>query len=147
MDAENRLDITSLKNALAAFERIAAVYQQEAEKQGELHAAQDDIIEGLRAGLIQAFEFTYELCWKFMKRWLEYNVSREAVDGIPRRELFRIAAENSLVTDVKKWFGFHDERNRTSHIYDEEVAEEVHKSALEFLPYAKDFLSRLERRL
>ncbi|GHV87402.1 nucleotidyltransferase [Spirochaetia bacterium] len=146
MENESKLDITSIKNALAAFERISIAYQAAVQKQGPERMS-DDIIEGLRAGLIQAFEFTYELCWKFMKRWLEYNVSREAVDGIPRRELFRLAAENALITDVKKWFGFHDDRNRTSHIYDEAIAVEVHESAIAFLPYARDFLERLEERL
>jgi nucleotidyltransferase substrate binding protein (TIGR01987 family) len=146
MEHESRLDITSLKNAFAALERIAAVYQQEAQKQADDNE-HEGIIEGLRAGLIQAFEFTYELCWKFMKRWLEYNVSRDAVDGIPRRELFRLAAENALIADVKPWFDFHEDRNRTSHMYDEAIAAAVHQTALAFVPYAKDFLERLERRL
>jgi nucleotidyltransferase substrate binding protein (TIGR01987 family) len=145
MSDEDKLDISSLRNAVAAFERIAAVYRREAGKSPEDDVS--DTIEGLRAGLIQAFEFTYELSWKYMKRWLEVNRSREAVSGIPQRELFRLAAENTLITDVTKWFDFHKERNRTSHIYDEEVAEEVQNSALDFLPYAKDFLSRLEQRL
>ncbi|GHU59564.1 nucleotidyltransferase [Spirochaetia bacterium] len=146
MGNESTLDIISLKRALAAFERIATTYQAAVQTQGTEQVS-DGIIEGLRAGLIQAFEFTYELCWKFMKRWLVYNVSREAVDGIPRRELFRLAAENALITDVQKWFAFHDDRNRTSHIYDEAIAVEVHDSALAFLPYARDFLERLEGRL
>ena len=125
--------------------RIAAVYRREAETAPEDTIS--DTIETMRAGLIQAFEFTYELCWKFMKRWLAYNVSPEAVRGITRKELFRLAAENLLITELTQWFGFHEARNRTTHIYDEAVAKEVHKSALAFLPYARDFLSRLEQRL
>jgi nucleotidyltransferase substrate binding protein (TIGR01987 family) len=146
MSDEDKLDISSLRNAVAAFERITAVYQREVEMAPDSDAI-SDTIETMRAGLIQAFEFTYELSWKYMKRWLQDNRSPEAVSGIPQRELFRLAAENALITDVTKWFEFHKERNRTSHIYDEAVAEEVHKSALEFLPYARDFLSRLEQRL
>jgi nucleotidyltransferase substrate binding protein (TIGR01987 family) len=147
MGDEDQLDISSLRNAVAAFERIAAVYRREAETAPDNDAI-SDTLEGLRAGLIQAFEFTYELSWKYMKRWLGYNLNPEAVRGIiPRRELFRLAAEGGLITDVTKWFNFHEDRNRTSHIYDEEVADEVHNSALDFLPYAQDFLSRLEQRL
>lgn len=76
----------------------------------------------LKAG-IQNFEVAYELCWKFIKRWLEHNVSPNAVAGVSRRELFRYAAENLLIRDVDQWMDFHAARNKTSHIYDQAVAE------------------------
>ena len=49
------------------------------------------LIYTIAAGVIQNFAFTYELCWKFMKRWIEENVNSEIVDGVTRRELFRKA--------------------------------------------------------
>ncbi|MDN5277988.1 MAG: hypothetical protein PWR01_1953 [Clostridiales bacterium] len=100
--------------------------------------------EVLRAGVIQNFEFTYELCWKFMKRWLEFNVGSTVVDGVPRRELFRIAAESILIEDVEKWMIFHEARNRTSHIYDPEISEEVYKIATSFVFDAKNLLKTLK---
>ena len=76
----------------------------------------------LRDSVIQRFEYTYEIAWKMMKRWLEANLSASEVDGIVRRELFRIAAQQQLIQDPLEWFQYHQARNMTSHIYDEATA-------------------------
>lgn len=81
-----------------------------------------------------------------MKRWLEEQVSQDVVDGVPRIELFRVAAENLLIEDVQKWMDFHRARNQTSHIYDQEILEKVYEVAKTFLPYGKQFLIALEQR-
>jgi nucleotidyltransferase substrate binding protein (TIGR01987 family) len=81
-----------------------------------------------------------------MKRRLEMNFSPDEVSCVSRRELFRICAENLLIDDVNKWMKFHQARNRTSHIYNETVAEEVFGAARQFLPYARDCLKQLEGR-
>ncbi|MHC4165883.1 MAG: nucleotidyltransferase substrate binding protein [Planctomycetota bacterium] len=102
--------------------------------------------EILRDSAIQRFEYTYELAWKMMKRWLEANVGASYVDGIPRKELFRMAAEQQLIEDPLKWFGYHEARNQTSHIYDESVARDVFDVVEDFLDDVKKFLKALEER-
>ena len=67
----------------------------------------------VQSGVIKHFEFTYELSWLFIKRWLEANVSPNAGDGVARRELFRLDAENLLIDDVDRWMRYHQARNRT----------------------------------
>ena len=136
------LEISSLKKSCASLERAinVALVKKSDDKTGI------DEMETIKAGVIQNFEFTYELCWKFMKRWIEVNVSLDIVDGVTRKELFRVSAENKLVLDVNKWMEFHKARNSTSHIYDEKIADEVFEISVSFLPYAKDFLMRLEQR-
>ena len=69
------------------------------------------------AGVIQNFKFTYELCWKFMQHWLSENIGNTYVDGVTRRQLFRLAAENRLIDDVDKWMIYHTARNQISHSY------------------------------
>ncbi len=103
-------------------------------------------VNTLKAGVVQNFEFTYEQSWKLMKRWIEANVSPDAVGGVARRELFRIAAENKLINDIEKWMIFHSARNKTSHLYDRVISQQVYEMALEFLPYAKQLLKQLEAR-
>ena len=135
------LELNSLIKALNSLERSIAV----AEKKADSNCKGDEI-EVIIAGVIQNFEFTYELCWKFMKRWLSENIGATYVDGITRKELFRLASENKLIEKTEKWFEFHTARNRTSHVYDEDVAQYVYSIAKQFLPEAKIFLERIENR-
>jgi nucleotidyltransferase substrate binding protein (TIGR01987 family) len=101
--------------------------------------------ETMRAGVIQNFEFTFELCRKFMRRWLENNPGLLGSDIITNKVIFRLSAQEKLIDNPVEWFRFQEARNISSHTYDEEKAEKVLKVAIEFLPSAKQFLSNLER--
>lgn len=96
------------------------------------------------SGVIQHFEFTYELGWKFIKRWLSVNIGKSEVEGLSRRGLFRLAKEFGLIDSVDEWMLFHAARNETSHTYDENTAEEVFEVSIKFLPVAKKLLTQLE---
>lgn len=136
------LDLTSLRRAIHSLEKIIRVYEFTLLND----ATNVDLIEGLKAGVVQNFEFTYELSWKFMKRWLEVNVGPTVADGVARRELYRYAAENLLITDVEKWMEYNQARNITSHTYDEEKANRVVDKALEFKSDAIALYQALEER-
>jgi nucleotidyltransferase substrate binding protein (TIGR01987 family) len=132
---KNSLDITSLKNGVLALEEGIDRYKK---------CSADDV-KIMRSGVVKNFEVAYELCWKFMKRWLEINaVADIEVLMNSRREFYRIAAQNHLISDVKIWWSFHESRNKTVHIYDGTIADEVLETAINFLPYAKTFVSVLE---
>ena len=81
-----------------------------------------------------------------MKRWLETNISPAVADGVSRRELFRLAAENRLINDVEQWMRYHEARNLTSHIYEPEIAARVYNIAHDFAPDAAQLLTALEAR-
>jgi nucleotidyltransferase substrate binding protein (TIGR01987 family) len=122
------LVLDSLRNAVAALRAVQAKAEDSA-----FMAAQDEVTrEAIRSGVIQHFEFTYELSWKFIKRWLEENIGRDSADGVSRRELFRMGAENRLVDNVAAWMRYHDARNVTSHTYDLSVAAKVYAVSLDF---------------
>lgn len=103
-----------------------------------------DILEGLKAGVVQNFEIVYEQSWKMMRRWLVSNIGREYVDGISRKELFRLALQNRLIDDFEAWLDFHRSRNETSHIYNQTIANEVFEKAANFLAYAKTLYGVIE---
>lgn len=135
------INLNSLKKAISSLEKAINV----AIKWQNKESINADELETIKAGVIQNFEFVYEQCWKLMKRWLEENVNPESVDGITRKELFRMGIENKLIIDFEKWMEFHYARNLTSHTYDQKTADEVFVVAVEFLPYAKEFFERMER--
>ncbi|PEE32424.1 nucleotidyltransferase [Bacillus cereus] len=73
-------------------------------------------------GIIQRFEFTYELGWKLMKSYLEYEGVTEATTP---RSTFREAYVAGIIEESDKWLSMIADRNRTSHTYDEEMALQV----------------------
>ncbi len=135
-----KLDYTSLANAIAAMERTCRYVD------GRISSDSigDDEMEVLKAAVIQNFEFTYELCWKFIKRWLDANFSDSFTSGLGRKQLFRFANENRLIKGFEDWMVYHELRNRTSHTYDRAVADEIFAGAPAFLQDAKLLLKRLE---
>lgn len=136
------LDIMSLKKALESYQKAIGVIRI---KEIDETVTEDEWAL-LRAGVIQNFEFTYELCWKYMKRWIEENVSPNIVSGVPRIELFRVAAQNGLIDAPQTWMIYHKARNQTSHIYDQNISEDVYLITLDFLGSANDFYECLEKR-
>ncbi|TAK20697.1 MAG: nucleotidyltransferase [Chloroflexota bacterium] len=136
------LALGSLRSASAALDAVLAKSDDTV-----LMASLDEVTRNaVKSGVIQHFEFTYELCWKFVKRWFEMNVGPSVADGVTRRELFRMAAENRLIADVEAWMRHHDARNLTSHTYDPRVAERVYAAAHGFAADARGLLAALEVR-
>ncbi len=103
--------------------------------------------EELRDAVILRFEYTYELCWKMLKRQLEEESPHpSAVDALSFRDLLREGAEKGMIRCVEDWFIYREQRNITAHTYDENKAISVYNTALNFLPDARDLLNELEKR-
>src|SRR5690606_7785541 len=103
--------------------------------------------EFLRDSVIHRFEFTYDLAWKALKRYLEQEEGVENVGILQRKELYRMAAEKGLLEDPVVWFAYHRARNETVHTYQEAKAEEVFAIAAKFVMDAAGLLQKLEARL
>ncbi len=73
-------------------------------------------------GLIQAFEFTQELAWQVMKDYFEYQ-GNTSITG--SRDAFRAAFRAGLLEDGDGWMDTIKSRNRSSHTYDENTANEL----------------------
>jgi nucleotidyltransferase substrate binding protein (TIGR01987 family) len=136
------LELGSLKKAVASLDR-AWNFSRNRLAQKDVGPEEAEVI---RAGVVQNFEFTYELCWKFMKRWLELNLTPGMMEGITRKQLFRFAAENRLIDDYDQWVLYHDLRNKTSHMYDLETANYIFEQTGKFARDAQTFLAAVEAR-
>lgn len=75
-----------------------------------------------KQGIIQSFEFTFELCWKVMKDFLE----SEGVDAVFPREVIKQAFAYEYLNNGKIWLEMLENRNIIAHSYDEKIAEEIY---------------------
>ena len=136
------LELDPLKRSIQSLTDLLAVSEDEA-----LMAQFSEVTRnGIRAGVIQNFEVTFELSWKLIKRWLNIQIAPAVADGVTRRELFRLAAQNGLIADVDQWMAHNEARNATSHTYDEKKAALVYRASREFAHDARRLLAALEAR-
>lgn len=102
----------------------------------------------IRDACIQRFEYTYELCIKMMKRYIEQEMPiSEKVDQMNYRDLLRIAAEIGLITHAELWFQYREARNQTSHAYNEIKAQSVYDVLPDFIQKAQFLINQLDARI
>ena len=100
-----------------------------------------------RDSTIQRFEFTIELFWKFLKTYMEEMGVNEESIKFPRDILVK-SYENNLITDEKVWINMMFDRNKTSHIYDEEEANKIyHNIENNYFPVMRDNYESIKKRL
>lgn len=100
-----------------------------------------DLSELEKQGLIKAFEYTYELAWNTLKDFLTY---RGQADIYGSRDAIRKAFTSGLINDGEEWMDMLQSRNKTSHTYNEETAEEITTAVLSiYYPLFK----KLEKKL
>jgi len=127
------LDLTPLERAVARL------------REGWVRYQQDITDTQIRDGLIQRFEFTYEISHKMLKRFLEVTSANPAeVDAMPFQELIRSGNERGLLRgDWPAWRKYRDMRARTSHTYSEDVALQVVGGIPDFTEEAAALWQRL----
>ncbi|MBU3822507.1 nucleotidyltransferase substrate binding protein [Flavobacteriaceae bacterium XHP0103] len=101
----------------------------------------DDII---KEGLIQRFEYTHELAWKVMKDFLE-DVGDVKMYG--SKDATREAFAADLITNGDTWMDMILSRNKTSHTYNEETADEIFTKIINnYQPAFQAFLKVMEEK-
>jgi nucleotidyltransferase substrate binding protein (TIGR01987 family) len=130
------LDLSSLKAAIDRLAEVVAARQ----------ADPDNAF--LRDAAIQRFEFTYELAHKMLRRYLDLTAADpQEIERMSFPNLIRTASEQELIhSDWERWHRWREARAKTSHTYDEGVAEDVAAGIPEFLPEVRFLFDQLRLR-
>jgi nucleotidyltransferase substrate binding protein (TIGR01987 family) len=109
----------------------------------ERTAANSNLSEAERGGLIQFFEMAFELSWKLLKDYL----TGEGYEIKSPREAFKQAFQAGLIADGGDWLTALEDRNLTSHTYDEETALRVeNKIRNQYLPFIRSLRSDFSKK-
>ncbi len=91
-------------------------------------------------GVVQRFEYSFELLWKTAKKILEMQgLSVDTPKGV-----FKELGKIGWLDHVEIWFEFLKARNKTSHQYGEKLADSVFLAAKDFLPLAEELTAILK---
>ncbi len=131
----NKLDLSNIKNAIATFEEAINYYNTDVEQP----------IKNMYAdSCIQRFEYTYELSWKIMKKYLKLFFNKTEQE-LTIKNIFRYMEGYGLIKDWTKWVEYNDARNNTSHEYNLNKAQFVLTVLQTFLDDVKNFIICLEK--
>ena len=75
-----------------------------------------------KEGVIQRFEYTFELCWKTIRDYLRFG----GIETDLPRDVIKQAFAHGIIKDGQKWIEMLEDRNVMSHTYDESTFETVY---------------------
>lgn len=104
--------MTKQRNFCAAVQRLAEAVAE----------YRDNPSSTVRDGVIQRFEFTFELAWKSLKEYME---DQGALGLQFPKQVLKEAYAAGLLDDDRVWLDMLSSRNVTSHIYDDAQAAAV----------------------
>ncbi len=122
--------------AIRLLQKAAAAYRQQAGDSDLLHLS-----------LAKSFEISFELSINILKDFIEFQDGTKMTGS---RDIIRTAFKKGLIGDGELWIKIIENRNKTAHIYNDQVAAEVMKNIMErYLPafemLEKDFSKYYEQ--
>ena len=93
----------------------------------------------VRDACIQRFEFTFEMAW----RALQEHAAREGLECASPRECIRVGFRLRVIDNDPRWLAMVEDRNRTSHTYDEDSAIVIYRALPGYAEILQSLLDRL----
>ncbi len=131
-----RVKYQQLENALNALEEMSNRYTKTKIGADRLE------YEAYRESVIQRFEYSYDLLWKYLKLFLstyhdiKLNSPRSVFQECLKQDI--ISPDETVLLEK-----IVEDRNSTTHEYDEEIAEEISKSIMSYQSFFKELLKRI----
>lgn len=108
------MKLTRWQQRFENFERTFLLFQSSF---AEKPLSQFSALE--KEGIIQRFEYTFELAWKTLKDYLEHT--RLVIEQITPRFVIKQAFAAKIIQDGPTWIEMLEQRNLLSHTYNETV--------------------------
>lgn len=114
------------KDGVELMDKLHEKYKYFTDAVARLREALDDYkktpLDSVRDGTIQRFEFCTELAWKTMR---EYLLDQGYTNINSPKAVIKQAFAFGMLPDEQAWLKLIDDRNLTSHVYDEATAKEI----------------------
>lgn len=110
------------------MKEIVESFNQSVSRLEEVLQEKESLI--VRDAAIQRFEFTIELAWKSIQKFLR---SEEILCNSPK-QCFKEAFKFGLIQEDSAWIEMMEDRNLTSHTYHEGLAQAIYKRIPNYLP-------------
>ena len=124
------------QNFSRAFGRLQDALKEGAEALNELE----------QEGVIQRFEYTFELAWNTLKDRLEHDGIE--LNPVTPRAVIRRAFQAKLISQGERWIDMLGDRNRMSHTYDSETFDSIIKKIeVRYLERLSELHTRLSREM
>ena len=137
----------SLSNALNRLEEAINILEnlnQKMDKQLLDFVGNEDLRRSLRDSLIQRFEFTVDLFWKYLKKVLEFQLKQPSEINTPRA-VIESACKAKIISeqDAEEIIEMIKCRNKTSHIYLEEISDVIATQIPAYYKIIKKYVEKL----
>jgi nucleotidyltransferase substrate binding protein (TIGR01987 family) len=136
-----KIDYSSFESAIGQLEKSLSFLNS------ELARSNLDLRDQFRSASVQAYEYTYELCIKMLRRQLgEISANPGELKEMPFMDFIRMAFEAGLVEKPVAFKLYREMRNTTSHAYGSDKAEKIIQVTTPFLKEMKFVLAQLIKR-
>lgn len=96
-----------------------------------------------KEGVIQRFEYTFELSWKTLKDYLEFL--GVVIEQVTPRNVIRQASQAKIIKNGQLWIDMLSLRNLLSHTYDRQIFDRAIKEISEiYVSVMKDLYLKLK---
>lgn len=134
------------KDGVELMDKLHEKYRYLSDAVARLREALDDYkkypLDSIRDGTIQRFEFCTELAWKTMR---EYLLDQGYTNINSPKEVIKQAFAFGMIKDNKEWIDLLNDRNLTSHVYDEATAKAIfERIESKYLPLFEEALAYMK---